>query len=66
MTRLIVVVGADSRQGSSVIEALLEYPDEWQIRGTTDNLTSFHSQVVYFENISDSYWKWHLQYLVCV
>ncbi len=48
MRRLIVVVEADSRQGSSVIEALLEYPDEWHIRGITEDLTLSHSQVVYF------------------
>ncbi|CAF1043282.1 unnamed protein product [Rotaria sordida] len=44
MRRLIVVVGADGRQGSSVIEALLEYPDNWHIRGITGDLTSTHSQ----------------------
>jgi hypothetical protein len=45
MTRLIVVVGADRRQGSSVIDALLEYPDEWRIRGITVDPTSFDIQV---------------------
>ncbi|CAF1219582.1 unnamed protein product [Rotaria sp. Silwood1] len=44
MRRLIVVVGADGRQGSSVIEALLEYSDHWHIRGITEDLTSTNSQ----------------------
>ncbi|CAM4841177.1 unnamed protein product [Rotaria magnacalcarata] len=44
MRRLIVVVGADGRQGSSVIEALLEYSDKWHIRGITEDLTSTYSQ----------------------
>jgi hypothetical protein len=50
MTRLIVVVGVNGRQGSSVIDALLEHPDEWLIRGTTGDLTSMHSQVSYFKS----------------
>ncbi len=45
MKRLIVVVGISGRQSSSVIEALLEYPDEWIIRGTTMDTTSMESQV---------------------
>ncbi|CAF1080898.1 unnamed protein product [Rotaria sordida] len=61
MRRLIVVVGADGRQGSSVIEALLEYPDNWHIRGITGDLTSTHSQnfitffVSYTENLEFRY-----------
>lgn len=51
MTRLIVVVGVNGRQGSSAIDALLEYPDEWRIRGTTTDLTSMHSQVSCFKTI---------------
>jgi hypothetical protein len=46
--RLIVVVGVDGRQSNSVVDALLEYPDDWLIRGTTRDLTSVHSQVSYF------------------
>jgi hypothetical protein len=45
MRRLIVVVGVTSRQSESVVGALLENPDEWYIRGTTGDLTSFHYQV---------------------
>jgi hypothetical protein len=45
MTRLIVVVGADRRQGMSVIETLLESSDEWRIRGIIVDLTSFDTQV---------------------
>jgi hypothetical protein len=45
MRRLIVVVGVNGRQSSSVVEALLEYPDEWLIRGTTGDPTSMQSQV---------------------
>ncbi len=45
MRRLIVVVGVNTRQGESVVEALLETPDEWYIRGTTRDLTSLQSQV---------------------
>lgn len=51
MRRLIVVVGVNGRQGSSVVEALLEYPDEWLIRGTTADMTSTYSQVSCFERI---------------
>jgi hypothetical protein len=45
MTRLIVIVGADRRQGISVIETLLEYPNEWRIRGIMVDPTSFDTQV---------------------
>jgi hypothetical protein len=51
MRRLIVVVGVDGRQGSSVVEALLEYQDEWLIRGTTTDMISMHSQVFCFERV---------------
>ncbi|CAF0863227.1 unnamed protein product [Adineta steineri] len=44
MPRIIAVVGAIGRQSMSVIEALLEYPDKWHIRGITDDLTSFYNQ----------------------
>ncbi len=40
MTRLIVVVGADRRQGMSVIQTLLESSDEWRIRGIIVDPTS--------------------------
>jgi hypothetical protein len=44
----IVVVGAASQQGASVVDALLKYPDQWSIRGITrDRLLPF-SQVEYF------------------
>jgi hypothetical protein len=49
--RLIVVVGVNGRQGSSVVEALLEYPDEWHIRGTTEDLMSPDSQVRGFTTV---------------
>lgn len=45
MSRLIVVVGANRRQGSSVIDALLEYPDEWRIRAISVDPTSLDMQV---------------------
>lgn len=45
MTRLIVVVGADRRQGNSVIEALLEYPSEWRIRTIIIDPRAFDAQV---------------------
>jgi hypothetical protein len=51
MRRLIVVVGVNGRQSSSVVEALLEYPDEWRIRGTTVDPTSVESQVFCLEKL---------------
>jgi hypothetical protein len=36
--KLIAVVGASGRQGSSVVKSLLQFPDQWRVRGTTDNL----------------------------
>ena len=45
MKRLIVVVGANSRRSSSVIEALLEYSDQWLVRCTTININSSYIQV---------------------
>jgi hypothetical protein len=55
MRRLIVVVGANGRQGSSVAEAILEFPDEWHVRGITEDLTSPHSQVLFAERFSSKY-----------
>lgn len=45
MKQLIVVVGVNGRQSCSVIEALLEYPDEWRIRGTCTDPTLVYCQV---------------------
>jgi hypothetical protein len=46
MSRLIVVVGADRRQGGSVIDALLEHPDEWRVRAINVDPTSLNMQVL--------------------
>ena len=43
--KLIVVVRASGRQGSSVIKSLLESPDRWRIRGLTADLGTSFSQV---------------------
>jgi uncharacterized protein YbjT (DUF2867 family) len=43
--KLILVVGATGRQGSSVIKSLLEFPDRWLVRGVTVDLNSPLSQV---------------------
>lgn len=45
MKQLIVVIGVNGRQNSSVVEALLEYPDEWHIRGTCMDPTQVYCQV---------------------
>jgi hypothetical protein len=45
MSRLIVVVGADRRQGISVMETLLEKSDEWSIRGIVVDSPSFDTKV---------------------
>ncbi|UJR19782.1 hypothetical protein I4U23_022916 [Adineta vaga] len=42
--RLIVVVGIHGRQASSVVEVLLQYPNEWLIRGTTGEAILVHNQ----------------------
>ena len=44
----IIVVGATCPQGASVLEALLEYPDQWIVRGITRNLSLPFGQVDYF------------------
>ncbi len=41
----ITVVGAASQQGASVVRALLEYPNQWLIRGITRDLSLPFSQV---------------------
>ena len=46
MSRLVIVVGANRRQGSSVIDALLEYPDEWRVRAIAVDPTSLDMQVL--------------------
>jgi len=43
--KLIVVIGATGRQGSSIIKSLLEFPDRWLVRGVTADLNSPISQV---------------------
>ncbi len=45
----ITVVGAASQQGASVVEALLEYPDQWLIRGIARDRSLPFSQVRYFK-----------------
>lgn len=45
MKQLIVVVGVNGRQSSSVLEALLECADEWRIRGTVEDPALVNCQV---------------------
>ncbi len=45
----ITVVGAASQQGASVVEALLEYSDQWLIRGIARDRSLPFSQVRYFK-----------------
>ena len=47
MTRLIIIIGAESRQGTSLIEALLEYSNEWSIRAVVSNERAFFSEVLF-------------------
>ena len=41
----IAVVGAGGQQGFSIMEALLEYPDQWIIRGIVRDCSLPFSQV---------------------
>lgn len=43
----ITVIGAASQQGASVVEALLEYSNEWLIRGITQDRSLPFSKVRY-------------------
>ena len=46
--RLIIIVGVGGCQSDSVLDALLECPDKWPMRGTNADLTSMHSQISKF------------------
>lgn len=41
----IAVVGAAGQKGSSIVEALLEYPDQWIVRGIVRDRSLPFSQV---------------------
>ena len=44
-SRLIVVIGAETRQGHSVIKALLTSPEQWRIRAIVTDSILFSSEV---------------------
>jgi hypothetical protein len=56
------MVGMDSRQDGSVLDASLEYSDDWNIWGITGDLTWSHSEVYYFQrnfnHNSKGIWSW--------
>lgn len=51
----IAVVGAATQQGSSVVEALMEYSNQWQIRGITKDRSLPFSQVTCSINCKETF-----------
>ena len=43
--KLIVLVAINGRQSSSVADALLEFPDQWIVRGTYETILNFRLHV---------------------